>query len=110
MKSLAKIVGVLLLVVVAVPIVRYRTVDPCRALEREIVTRVEREMRTARDSVRAAAGEVAGDSAARSADRIASAVENFAAGVAAGAAKTKVENMTRRECVAELWRMAVRDE
>jgi hypothetical protein len=109
MRTLVKLVAVVLVALVAVPLVRYRSVDPCRMLEKELVTRVERETRAARDSVREAAGRLGGQDAQRATDRVAAAVENVTVGVAAGLAKTKVENMSRRECAAEMWHIAVGD-
>jgi hypothetical protein len=108
MKTLIKLIAVLLLALVVVPLVRYRSVDPCRMLEKELVTRVERETRAARDSVREAAGRLGGEDAQHATDRVAAAVENVTVGVAAGLAKTKVENMSRRECVVEMWHLAVK--
>jgi hypothetical protein len=107
MKVLLKALGLIAAAVVAVPLVRYHTADPCRMLEKELVSRVQREASAARDSVREAAGRLAGESTQRATDQVAAAVQNVAVGVAAGLAKTKVENMSKRECVAEMWRYAV---
>ncbi len=74
-----------------------------------MVTRVERGTKAARDSVREAAGRLGGEDARQASDRVVAAVENVTVGVAAGLAKTKVENMSRGECVAEMWRLAVHD-
>lgn len=107
MKTLIKLVAACLLALVVVALVRYRSLDPCRMLEKELVTRVERETRAARDSVREAAERVGGADAQRATDQVAAAVQNVTVGVAAGLAKTRVENMSRSECVAEMWRLTV---
>ncbi|MDH3495193.1 MAG: hypothetical protein OER21_00310 [Gemmatimonadota bacterium] len=107
MKKLVSGGSVILLVLIAVPLVRYRSLDPCAMLEHELVTRAEREVRAARDSVRAATGGL-GDETRRAADDVASAVGHLVVGVASGAAAAKVERMTTRECVAEMWRVVVK--
>jgi hypothetical protein len=109
MKTLIKLVAACLLAAVVILLVRYHSVDPCRILEREMVTRVERGTRAARDSVREAAGRLAGEDAQHATDRVAAAVENVTVGVAAGLAKSRVENMSRSECVAEMWRLTMHD-
>ena len=108
MKTLVRLVAVLILAAAVVPLVRYRSVDPCRMLEKELITRVQRETQAARDSVREAAGRLGGSDAEQATDRVAGAVQNVTVGVAAGLARTKVENMSRRECVVEVWRLAVK--
>ena len=108
MKTALRLAVAGVLALVAMTLIRYRHVDPCKALEREIVRQVEQGMQTATDSIQEALAAF-GEGTADAAGDVASAVENVAVGVAQGAAKTKVEHMSRRECVAELWRMA-RDE
>jgi hypothetical protein len=108
MKTLVRLGAVLVLAAVAVPLVRYRSVDPCRMLEKELVTRVEREAGATRDSVRAVAGRLGRSDAAHATDRVAATVQNVTVGVAAGLARAKVENMSRRECVVEMWRLTVK--
>ncbi len=104
MKKLILGATVILLMVAAVPLVRYRSLDPCTMLRRELVNRAEREVRAAQDSVRAATGGL-GDETRRAADDVASAVGHLVVGVASGAAAAKVERMSTRECVAEMWRV-----
>jgi hypothetical protein len=105
MKTTLKLLAALALALVAVTLARYRHVDPCKALEREIVRDVQQGVQAARDSLQAALAGL-GESTAQAVDDVASAVENVSVGIAEGAARTKVQHMTRRECVVELWRMA----
>lgn len=106
MKKLVSGAALVLLVLIAVPLARYRSVDPCTMLQRELVTRAEREVRAARDSVHAATDGL-GEDARRAADDVASTVGHLVVGVASGAVAAKVERMSTRECVAEMWRMTV---
>ena len=105
MKTVFKLVVAAALILVALTLIRYRHVDPCKVLEREIVRDVERGMQAAADSLQEAVSGL-GESAGAAVGNVASAVENVTVGIARGAAKTKVERMTRRECVAELWERA----
>lgn len=106
MKTAFRFVVAGTLAVIVLGLVRYRHVDPCKALEREMVREVEREMRRAADSLQQALAGVGAEASEAVAD-VASSVENVAVGVAQGVAKTRVEHMSRRECVGELWDRAV---
>lgn len=108
MKTTLKLLAALALALVAVTLARYRHVDPCRALEREIVRDVQEGVQAARDSVQEALSGL-GESTAQAVDDVADAVENVSVGIAEGAARTKVQHMSRRECVVELWERATRD-
>ena len=106
MKTIGKLLLVGALALVAMTLMRYRHVDPCKALEREIVRDVEQGMQAAADSLQEALAGL-GEGTTEAVAGAASAVENVAVGVAQGVAKTKVDRMTRRECVAELWERTV---
>jgi len=107
MKTALKLLAAVVLAAVAVTLARYHHVDPCKALEREIVRQVEHDVRTGTDSVQQVLADIGvSDSATAAVEGVASAVGNIATGVAQGVAKTKVEHMSRRQCVVELWRMA----
>jgi hypothetical protein len=103
MKTVARILAVIVLVAVILPIARYRTVDPCQMLKKEMVAQVERKIAAARDTVRAAAGGL-GEDAQRATDDIAGAVQNVAVGVASGVAAAKVDRMSKPACMSELVR------
>lgn len=105
MKTAFRLVVAGALAVIVLTLVRYRHLDPCAALEREIVREVEHGVRTAADSVQQVLADLGVDSG-EAVEGVASAVENVAVGVAQGVARTKVEHMSRRECVVELWEMA----
>lgn len=108
MKTMLRLGIAAVLALVALTLIRYRHVDPCKALEREIVRQVEEGMQTATDSIQEALAGF-GEGTTEAVGDVASAVENVTVGIAQGAAKTKVERMSRRECVAELWEMARSD-
>lgn len=105
MKTVLRLGVATLLALVVLTLVRYRHLDPCKALEREIVRTVERGVGTTADSLEAALDGL-GKDAAEAVGGVASAVGDVAVGVAREVARAKVEHMSRRECVAELWDMA----
>lgn len=109
MKAALKIALVVVLVAVAIPVAKYRTVRPCGMLEKELVRRTERALQAARDSVREATTPL-GDGAREAAAAVASTVGHLAVGLAAGAAAAKVERMSARECGAELVRLTLKGE
>jgi hypothetical protein len=76
-------------------------------LRKELVSRAERKLEAARDSVRQATAGL-GEKVEGAADAVASTVQNLTLGIAAGAAAAKVERMSGGECVAELVRTKVR--
>lgn len=108
MKTGFRLIAAGVLALLVFTLVRYRHVDPCKSLEREIVRKVERGMETAADSLQQALAGLGGGTGQAVADA-ASAVGNVAVGVARGAVRTKVEHMSRRECAVELWKMARED-
>lgn len=100
-------VGAAAIALPAIPVVHYRTLRPCEMLHTELVDRTRQQVREAREraqeSIRSEAGE-AGESLAAAVGDVVSAVS---VGVAAGAAELRVQNMSARQCTAELWRIKV---
>lgn len=104
MKFIAKALVIILVVVVSVPLITYRTVSPCGMLKKELKWRTEHQVE--------AVGEVAQDRAAdygedaqQFAEDMSEIVEDVAEGVAAGVATARVQRMSTGQCVSELWRI-----
>jgi hypothetical protein len=107
MKTLLKILVAVVVVLLVVPLVTYRTLSPCEMLEKELVRRTERKLEAARDSVREAMGAL-GPGARDAADAIAAGVQDAAVELSAAAAAAKVERMSGGECLSELVRTRVK--
>jgi hypothetical protein len=104
MKTLAKLVVIVFVLVIALPIVRYRTASPCGMLKKELVDQAKSKAESAVEQGREAASEY-GDRAERIAAQVGEMVENVTEEVAAGVAELRVEDMSTGECVKELWRI-----
>lgn len=104
MKTLAKLIVVLLVLVIAIPIVAYRTGSPCGMLKKEWVERALQETESAVDEGREAASEY-GENAERIAEQVGEMVGNVAEDIAEGVADMKTEEMSPGECIKELWRL-----
>ncbi len=94
-RKLVKLVALLLLVLVAVPLLKYRTLSPCGMLERELASQATREVDDVSEEVRSRAAEY-GEDAARIAEDIAEA-----------AAAAQVKQMSTPECASELLKVAL---
>ena len=104
MKTLVKIVLAVVVIAIAVPLIKYRTVRPCSMLKQERIERI-------RDGIESA-GEDAQDAVAEHSERaeriledVGEALDGLADGLAEHVAELEVEDMSTRECVAELWKM-----
>jgi hypothetical protein len=104
-KTALRLVLAGILALVAITLIRYRHVDPCKALEREIVREVEHGMQVAADSVQAVVVEL-GEATGQAVEGVSDAVQDATVGLAQAAAEIKVQRMSKRECVVELWEMA----
>ncbi len=104
MKRIGKLILVVLVVIAAVPVVQYRTLNPCGMLKKEWVERVQRRVESASERGQAVASEY-GEAVERMAEGIGEALENVAAEVTARAAAARVEGKSFAECVSELWRL-----
>jgi hypothetical protein len=103
MKTLLRILVAVVVVLLVVPLVAYRTLSPCEMLRKELVRQTERQLEAARDSISQAAA-VLGQGARDAADAIAAGVQNAARDLAAAAAAAKVERMSAGACASELIR------
>jgi hypothetical protein len=110
MKKFLMFIVIVLMVVVAVPIVQYRTVNPCTMLTKELVNRARERAGEMTAQGREKAREYAGEDAERIADGIGAVIEKSAAGVVEGLAEARVEQMSLTECAQEWWRVKFRDD
>lgn len=95
---------VVILVVIAVPLIKYRTVNPCAMLQKERIAEIRDGIESARDEAREAV-EGRGQRAERLVEGVNEALEGVAGGLAERSAELEVEEMSTRECVVELWKM-----
>lgn len=103
MKRLFKVLAAVVVVILAVALVTYRTLSPCEMLRKELVRQTERQLEAARDSVSRAAAAL-GEGARNTADAIAAGVQNAALDLAAAAAAARTQGMSGGECLSELVR------
>lgn len=108
MKKLAKVAVVVLALVLAVPVLQYRTVRPCTMLRKELVKRTKETAEEVGKRAKEEASQLSGD-AARIADGIGEMVEDVAEEVAEGVAEARVRDMPVWKCVSEFWRLKVTD-
>ena len=104
MKKLVKVLAVLLVLVLAVTFIKYRTLSPCGMLKKEWVKDARKGVEAASDRAREAAKEVGGRTE-RVANDVGDAVEETAKEVAETLAETLADEKSFGECVAELWKM-----
>ena len=104
MKTLAKIVLLALVVIIAFPLFKYRTVKPCTMLKKERIERIREGIESAGDDAREAVAEHS-ERAERILDDVSEALEGMADGLAERVAELEVEEMSTRECVVELWKL-----
>jgi hypothetical protein len=104
MKFLLKALAVVLVIVVSVPLLTYRTVSPCSMLEKELAVRAERQMEAVTEEVRESVEDY-GEEARQVVDDVSEIAEPVAEGLAAGIAAARVQRMSTGECVSELWRI-----
>ncbi len=107
-KSLLKLGGVVLVIVLGYPVIHYRAVTPCGMYKRELTWHMERQMEQASAIASERLQALGGDSAERAAAEVESAIEDVAAGVAVGIVEAKVRRMSAGECARGLWRVKVR--
>jgi len=106
MKTLAKFIVLAVVVLLAIPPLQYKTVSPCRMLEKELVKRTQQEAESAVAEGREAVSSY-GEQAQRLAEQVGAIVENVAEDIAAGVAEMRVEQLSTRQCLRELARMKV---
>jgi len=104
MKTVAKLVVLSLVVLLAIPLLQYKTVAPCSMLEQELVKRAQQQAESAIEEGREAVSRY-GEQAQRLAEQVGAIVENVAEDVAAGVAEMRVEQLSTRQCLRELSRI-----
>ena len=108
MKTIAKLVIVVLVVLLAIPVVKYRTLNPCKALKKERIEQWQQGVEAVSEAVQEAAGEY-GERVARVARDGSEAVQETTAEFAEAVIDLELEEMSARQCVAELWKLRNRD-
>jgi len=104
MKTLAKFVVLAIVILLAIPLLQYKTVSPCRMLEKELVKRTQQQAESAVEEGQEAVGRY-GERAQRLAEQVGEIVEDVAEDIAAGVAKMRVEQLSTRQCLSELSRI-----
>ena len=104
MKFLLKAFAVILVIAISAPLLTYRTVSPCSMLKKELALRAERQVDEVAEQVRESARDY-GEEAQQVVDDVSEVAEPVADGLAAGIAAARVQRMSTRECVSELWRI-----
>lgn len=108
MKTLFKLALLVVVVLIAWPFVKYRTVNPCSMLKKERLEQVQEGIEAAREGVQDAAGEHS-EQAEELLGEVGEALEGLYEGIAERAVELEVGELSTRECVAELWKMRKKD-
>lgn len=95
---------ILVVVVAAVPVVSYKTLNPCTMLKKEYVNRAKDRAGELTASGRDKASEY-GEDAERIVDGLGAVLENAAGGIVEGLAEAQIEQLSLRECAREWWRV-----
>jgi len=104
MKFALKAFAVVLVIVISVPLLTYRTVSPCSMLKKELALRAEQQMEALAEEVRENVEDL-GEQARQVVDDVSEIAEPVAEGLAAGIAAARVQRMSTGECASELWRI-----
>lgn len=108
MKTLFKLALFVVIVMIALTVFKYRTVSPCKALKKERIERIHEGI----ESVREEAQDVAEEHSERAEqilEDVGEALEGMAEGLAERVSELEVDEMSTRECIAELWKMRKKD-
>ncbi len=105
MKKLIKLALFVLIVVLAVPVVMYGSVRPCGMLKKELIAQAKDRIEDASDAGQEQARELGGEEAERIAESVGAVVESTLEGMSEGLVEARVDRMSLRECVSELWRI-----
>jgi hypothetical protein len=104
MKTLSKFILLALVLVIALPILAYRTGSPCEMLKKEWVERAQEKAEEVVEQGREAASDY-GEQIERIAEQVGEIVENVTEDIAEGVAEMRVEEMSTGQCVKELLRI-----
>ena len=104
LKTIAKLVLPVVAVIIALPLLKYRTIKPCSILKKERIEQIRDGIETAGEEAQEAVSEHS-ERAERILEDVGEALEGLADGLAERVAELEVDEMSTRECVAELWKM-----
>jgi F0F1-type ATP synthase membrane subunit b/b' len=104
LKTLGKIVVLAVVLLIAIPLVKYRTIRPCEMLKKERIERIREGIESAGEDAREAVAEHS-ERAEQILDDVGEALEGLADGLAERVAELEVDEMSTRKCIAELWKM-----
>lgn len=104
MKTLGKLIVVAVVIVLALPVLQYRTASPCGMLKKEWVERAKEQAAEAVDHGKKAVGDY-GERAEQIAERVGRIVGDVTEDIAEEVAEMRLEKMSTGACVKELWRL-----
>ena len=89
---------------IAVSLVKYRTIRPCEMLKKERIERIREGIESAGEDAREAVADHS-ERAEQILDDVSEALGGLADGLAERVAEAEVDEMSTRQCIAELWNM-----
>lgn len=105
MKTLFKLAVFVVVVLLLVPVVMYGSVSPCGMLKKELMAQAKERIEGVSDAGKEQARELGGEEAERVAESVGAVVESTLEGMSEGLVEARVDRMSLRECVSELWRI-----
>ena len=108
MKTLAKLVLFVVIVMIALSVFKYRTISPCKALKKERIERIQEGIESVGEDAQEVVAEHS-ERAERLLEDVSEALEGMAEGLAERVAELEVDEMSTRQCIAELWKMRKKD-
>ena len=108
MKTFVKLTLFVVIVMLALTVFKYRTVSPCSMLKKERIERIHEGIESVREEAQDAA-EGHSERAERILEDVGEALEGMAEGLAERVSELEVDEMSTRQCVAELWKMRKKD-
>ena len=103
MKTLFKLVLLVVVIVIAWPFIKYRTINPCSMLKKERLEQVQEQIEDASESVQEAAEEHS-EQASELLGEVGEALEGLAEGIVERAVEMEVDELSTRQCIAELFK------
>ncbi len=103
-----KLVLLVVVVMIALPLLKYRTIKPCSMLKKERIEQIRDGIESVGEDAQEAVAEHS-ERAERILDDVSEALEGMADGLAERVAELEVDEMSTRQCVAELWKMRKKD-
>jgi len=103
LKTLVKLALLVVVVMIALPFFKYRTVKPCSMLKKERIEQLREGIEAAGEDAQEAVSEHS-ERAEQILGDVSEALEGLAEGLAERVADLEVDEMSTRECVVELWK------